>query len=108
MISHPGPEKWCTMAASVTFVMLMVLMSAVLAAGCVGGDCPSPKYVPVITKVSSDGTHIWTTMIDTGVDNRANDMIVTPDGDIVIAGSEAVKKSSCEKEVKPNIIRLVW
>jgi hypothetical protein len=94
--------------------LCMVLMAVVLSAGCAGGDCPQPKDVPIITKVSQNGTHIWTKQIDTGVDNEANDMIVTSDGNVVIAGSIATKVSVCKKKVRPNIIRfsgngdLIW
>lgn len=86
--------------------LCIVMVAVLLVAGCIGGDCPQPKYTPIITKVSQNGNHIWTKIIDTGVDNRANDMIVTSDGCVVIAGSVATKTSPCNKEVRPNIIRL--
>jgi hypothetical protein len=90
----------------VAVALCIVMVAVLLAAGCAAGDCPQSKYTPIITKVSQNGTHIWTKIIDTGVDNRANDMIVTSDGGVVIAGSVATKTSFCNKEVRPNVIRL--
>ena len=70
------------------------------------GDCPVSKTTVVISKVSSDGNHLWTTVLDSGIDNGVNGMVPAPDGGVVIAGYQSTKRSTCTKNFQPRLIRI--
>lgn len=82
----------------------IVLVAVLLAAGCTG-DCPQVLHTATITKLDSNGTVIWTKVLDTGISNTISNMVPTSDGGFITAGSIATTHSYCTVNYQPQLIQ---
>jgi hypothetical protein len=86
-------------------ILLMTLFCILLATGCAAGDCPVQTQTTIVSKISQNGTLLWTQVLDTGIMNRISNILPLHDGDIVTAGWLSTKSSYCSQEYKARIVR---
>jgi hypothetical protein len=86
-------------------ILLLILFFVLLAAGCAGGDCGVGRQTVIVSKISQNGTLLWSQVFDTGIMNRIYNIFPLPDGGIVTAGSLSTKRQTCVQEYKARIMR---
>ncbi|GEM_PF-4445492 len=87
------------------FVLLMTLFCVLLAAGCFAADCGVSRQTVIVTKISQNGSLLWTQVLDTGIINQISNIFPLPDGGIVTAGSLSTKRQNCVQEYKARVVR---
>jgi hypothetical protein len=109
MTSRQRSEIDRSMAASVVFALIIILIGVLLAAGCVGwlGGKYERDQDVLISKLNPDGIVVWTKLIDTGNYDHALDFIQTSDGGFLIVGGNS--RTACDnwpRNLNPEIPRL--
>jgi len=95
-------------------ILLMALFFILLVAGCAAGDCPVQKTTRIVSKISQNGTLLWTYSFDTGIQNTITSISPLSDGGIVISGSLSTKRQTCVQEYKARVVKfsdsgnIVW
>jgi hypothetical protein len=87
----------------VAVALCIVMVAVLLVAGC--SDCPQPLVSVTITKLDSNGNPVWAHEIDDGLSNGISDLVPTPDGGLVMAGSIAKTHSGCTLNKQRRLIR---
>jgi hypothetical protein len=86
MKPDPGPKKSSTIHNGIVFVLLIVFVVVLLAAGCI-----EPGYIPnhdiIIVKLTPNATVEWSKVLDSGGDDQAFRIIQTTDNNLAVYSS---------------------
>jgi hypothetical protein len=96
MTSRQRSEIDRSIPASVVFVLIIILVGVLLAAGCENVNYLDKNHEILVGKLNSDGTQDWLLVINDSIDNAASDIIQLSDGNYAISGS------SRHKECRPH------
>ena len=92
-----GLRGFCTAVLATLAVLLAI------SAGCIGGPETVADRDVVVVKLAPDGATEWTTTIDTGEDDGADDLVELPNGGFAIAAQNG---SDARGPARPRLVRL--